>query len=69
MSYAPCQIESTTALLVISNYFLDTDYNDEKQFIITVPRKIFMLLHSSEKLYSSGNLWIDRARQLEFFWL
>ena len=67
MSYAPCQVESTTALLVISNYFLDTDYNDEKQIIITVPRNIFMLLHSSEKLYSSGNLWIDRARQLEFF--
>ena len=67
MSYVPCQVESTTVLLVISNYFLDIDYNDEKQFIITLPRKIFVLLHSSEKLYSSGNLWIDRACQLEFF--
>ena len=50
MSYAPCQVESTAALLVISNYLLDTDYNDEKQFIITLSRKIIMLLYSSEKL-------------------
>lgn len=33
MCYARCQAESATAQLVISNYFLETDYNDEKQFI------------------------------------